>query len=219
MATLSAEARVKLVALPERARLVVALDQPETSLVQEERVLTLQKGVNDIDFAWQGVNVDAASVQIRVLEDPDEVVVLNTSYPPGENSLVWAVSSPTAREVRVRIVYLLYGITRENVYKAVADAGEKQLSLRHYARLHNNSGENLDHAELRLERDRVLQKDLAHEEVVEMLLARVEDVPIRKVLTWDAASLPWDPEYQHDTPGIPLTYVLWRALGSDHEFG
>jgi hypothetical protein len=207
-ATLSAEARIKLVALPERARLVVALDQPGAALVQEERVVTLQKGVNDIDFSWQGVSIAADSVQIRVLDHPDEVVVLNTSYPPAENSLVWGVSSPTAREARVRIVYLLYGLSRENVYKATADAAEKGIDLRHYARLHNNSGEELTGAQLRLERGRVLEKDIAHGEVVEMLLDRVDAIPIRKILTWDSASMPWDPEYQHETPGIPLTYVM-----------
>src|ERR1700722_10314978 len=42
----TASARVKLVALPERARIVVSLTNPEGTLVEEERVITLQKGVN-----------------------------------------------------------------------------------------------------------------------------------------------------------------------------
>jgi hypothetical protein len=31
---------------------------------------------------------------------------------------------------------------------------------------------------------------------------------MRKVLTWDAATLPWDPEYEKKTVGIPLSYVI-----------
>ena len=75
-----AHARVKLVALPERARVVVALSHPDATLVEEERVLPLQKGVNKVDFSWRGVNIDAGSIQIRMLGHPDQVVVLNTSY-------------------------------------------------------------------------------------------------------------------------------------------
>jgi hypothetical protein len=41
----TAEARVKLVALPDRDRVVISLANQNGTLVEEERVLTLQKGV------------------------------------------------------------------------------------------------------------------------------------------------------------------------------
>ena len=41
-----AEARIKLVALPEREGTILRLDNPQATLIEEERVLTLQKGVN-----------------------------------------------------------------------------------------------------------------------------------------------------------------------------
>src|SRR5204862_5927849 len=84
--TSSAHARVKLVALPERARVVVSLSHPDATLVEEERILTLQKGVNKVDFSWAAVNIDPSSIQIRMLGHPDKVLVLNTSYPPNENA-------------------------------------------------------------------------------------------------------------------------------------
>jgi len=37
-------ARIKLVALPERGATVIRLDNPQATLIEEERVLTLQKG-------------------------------------------------------------------------------------------------------------------------------------------------------------------------------
>ena len=139
--SLPAHARVKLVALPERARVVVSLAHPDATLVEEERILTLQKGVNKVDFSWAGVNIDPGSIQIRMLSHPDKVPVLNTSYPPNENALVWEISSPAAQEERVRISYLLSGLNRDIVYRAIAEPDEKAMTLRNYLRLRNDSGE------------------------------------------------------------------------------
>jgi hypothetical protein len=208
LAALPAPARVKLVALPERARVVVSLNHPDATLVEEERLITLQKGVNQVDFSWKGVNIDAASIQVRALSNPEQVVVLNTSYPPNENALVWEVSSDAAREERMRISYLLAGLNRDIVYRAVAEPDEKSLTLRNYLRLRNDSGEDLTEAEIRLGYGAEFKKTIAHEEVLEMLSERITGLPIKKVLTWDAATLPWDPEYEKKTVGIPLSYVL-----------
>lgn len=204
----SAHARVKLVALPERARVVVALSNPSATLVEEERLLTLQKGVNQVDFSWRGVNIDGTSIQIRPLTRPDDVKILNTSYPPNENALIWEIASPAAQEERVRISYLLSGLNRDVVYRAVAEPDEKALTLRNYLRLRNNSGEDLTDAEVAIGYGARFKKTIAHEEVLEMLSERIEALPINKLLTWDAAKQPWDPEYEKNTVGIPLSYVI-----------
>ncbi len=214
LATSPAIARVKLVALPERARVVVSLSNPHATLVEEERLITLQKGVNKVDFSWRGVNIDPASIQVRPLGRPANVVVLNTSYPPNENALIWEFSSADAREERVRISYLLSGLGREVVYKAVAEPDEARLNLRNYLRLRNNSGEDLTDAELGIGYGTAFKKTISHEEILEMLSERIEDVPIRKLLTWDSATLPWDPEYEKKTVGIPLSYVIKNEKAS-----
>src|SRR6185369_5890516 len=144
----AAQARIKLVALPERARVVVSLNNPDATLVEEERIVTLQKGDNKVDFSWRGVNIDGTSIQVRPLSHPNDVVVKNTSYPPNENALVWEIASPAAQEERVRISYLLSGLTREVTYRAVAEPNEAAMTLRNYLRLHNNSGEDLTDAEV-----------------------------------------------------------------------
>jgi hypothetical protein len=208
LAVSNAQARVKLVALPERARVVVSLNNPDATLVEEERMVALQKGVNKVDFSWRGVSIDATSIQVRPLSHPKDVQVLNTSYPPNENALVWEISSPVAQEERVRISYLLSGLTREVTYRAVAEPNEKAMTLRNYLRLHNNSGEDLTEAEVSVGYGNNFKKTIAHEEVLEMLSERVADLPVKKVLVWDAANQPWDPEYQKNTVGIPLNYVL-----------
>ncbi len=201
-------ARVKLVALPERARVVVSLNNPDATLVEEERLITLQKGVNKVDFSWHGVNIDSTSIQARMLAHPENVNILNTSYPPNENALIWEISSPVAQEERVRISYLLSGLGRDVVYKAVAEPNETALNLRNYLRLRNDSGEDLTDAEISIGYGANFKKTIAHEEVLEMLSERIDALPIKKVLTWDAATLPWDPEYEKKTVGIPLSYVI-----------
>src|SRR6266576_5732339 len=208
LATFTAQARIKLVALPERARVVVSLNNPDATLVEEERLITLQKGVNKVDFSWRGVNIDATSIQVRMLGHADTVLVLNTSYPPNENALIWEISSPAPQEERVRISYLLSGLGRDVVYKAVSEPDEKSLTLRNYLRLRNDSGEDLTDAEIGIGYGASFKKTIAHEEVLEMLSERFEGLPIKKILTWDAATLPWDPEYEKKTVGVPLSYVI-----------
>jgi hypothetical protein len=208
LSTSSVQARVKLVALPERARVVVYLTHPEATLVEEERLITLQKGVNQVDFSWKGVHIDPNSIQVRALTDPENVVVLNTSYPPNENALIWQINSPNPREERLRISYLLSNFQRDIVYKAVAEPDEKTLALRNYLRLRNNSGEDLTDAEIGIGYGPTFKKTVAHEEVLEILSERIETVPIKKILTWDAANQPWEPEYEKQTVGIPLSYVI-----------
>lgn len=210
----NAHARVKLVALPDRARVVVSLTHPHATLVEEERILTLQKGINQVDFSWRGVNIDPHSIQVRMLGQPGKVLVLNTSYPPNENALVWEISSPAAQEERVRISYLLNGLNRDIVYKAVAASDEKSLTLRNYLRLRNDSGEDLEDAELAIGYGAAFKRSLQNGEIIELLSEKVDGVAIKKLLTWDAATQPWDPEYQQDTVGLPLTYRIQNDAAS-----
>ena len=108
----SSFARIKLVALPERAATVIRLDNPRATLIEEERVLTLQEGLNKVDFSWKGVFIDADSIRLRTLDNPDKVTLLSVSYPPNEAALVWDISSDSDYAETVRISYLLSNIDR-----------------------------------------------------------------------------------------------------------
>lgn len=207
----SASARVKLVALPERGKTSISLEQPGATLVEEERLLTLQKGINKIDFSWRGVNIDPASIFIRIIDKPGEIAVASTSYPPNENALIWEITSAEAAETKARITYIMHGFSREIFYKAVANPDETSLSFRSYLRLKNYSGEDFKQAEVRYGFGTNITKDILHEESLELLSSKADTVPIKKVLTWDAAKSPWDPEYERNTVGIPLTYVLTNS--------
>ena len=196
-------------ALPERAASVVRLDNPQATLIEEERVLTLQEGLNKVDFSWKGVSIDVDSIRLRVLSHPDKVNLLNVSYPPNEEALVWEISSADAWEERVRISYLLSNIDRLITYKGIADKAETQLDLKSFIILRNFSGEDFDAARILLDYGEAFERDIRHEETKQLLFFQQPKVPITKVWTFDARKLPWDPtELENRNVGIPTSYRI-----------
>jgi len=208
--SVTSQGRIKLVALPERAATVIRLDNPMATLIEEERVLTLQNGLNKVDFSWKGVSIDADSIRLRTLDHPDDkVTLLSVSYPPNEAALVWDISSGGDYAETVRISYLLRNIDRLITYKAIADKAEKQVNLKSYLVLRNFSGEDFDKARVLLDYGEAFEQGIDHEETKRMLFLKAPKVPITKVWTFDAAKLPWDPEkLENKNVGIPVSYRI-----------
>lgn len=204
-----AQARIKLVALPERAATIIRLDNPNATLIEEERVLTLQKGHNSVDFSWKGVQIDEDSIRLEILDHPDGVNLLSVSYPPGEAALVWEISSGGDYAETVRISYLLSNIDRLITYKAVADKAETKVDLKSYVVLRNFSGEDFDKARILLDYGEAFEQGIDHEETKQVLFLKAPTVPIRKIWTFDAARLPWDPEQlENQNVGVPVSYRI-----------
>jgi hypothetical protein len=202
------EARIKLVALPDRDRVFVRLDNPFATLVEEERTLLLQKGSNKVDFSWKGVRIDPDSIRIRVLSNPGEVTLLSVSYPPNEDALVWEINSPQAREEKIRIGYILYNIDRLVTYKLIADEKEKSVDMQSFLVLRNFSGEDFTGATFNIDYGDTLKGSIQHEGTKQLLFLKRNDVPIEKIFTFDSARLPWDPSKVSGNVGIPVTYVI-----------
>ena len=210
-----AQARTKLVALPERDATIIRLDNPAATLIEEERILTLQKGLNKVDFSWKAVSIDADSIRLTVLDHPEEVKLLNVSYPPGEAALVWEIASDGDYAETVRISYLLRNIDRLITYKAIADKEETQLDLKSYLVLRNFSGEDFDNARVLLDYGDSFQQGIDHEETKRMLFLKAPKVPITKIWTWDSAALPWDPEkLEGQNIGVPVSYRIMNDTDS-----
>jgi len=206
LASLPVWARVKLVALPERAATVIRMDNPRYTLIEEERVLTLQKGLNKVDFSWNGVSIDSDSIRMTVLGHPDGVKLLNVSYPPNEAALVWEIAAEEAYEERVRISYLLMGIDRLVTYTGTADKGETTLDLRSYLVLRNFSGEDFEKALVLLDYGDAYETGILHEETKKVQFLKKADTPFTKVWRFDARTMVWDPEQVEDNVGIPVSY-------------
>jgi len=209
--SVTSQARIKLVALPERGATVIRLDNPQWTLIEEERVLTLQKGLNKVDFSWNGVSIDADSILLKALDHPDQndVTLLNVSYPPNEAALVWEINCADNYPETVRISYLLRNIDRLITYKAIADKPETFVDLKSYLVLRNFSGEDFDKARVLLDYGEAFEQGIDHEETKQMLFLNADKVPITKIWTFDAAKLPWDPEkLENKNVGIPVSYRI-----------
>lgn len=208
------EARIKLVALPDRATALIRLDHPLATLIEEERILTLQKGINHVDFSWKGVSIDEDSIRLAVASQGPKVALLSVSYPPNEAALVWEIHSQEAIQVTARISYLLSGIDKLLTYKGVAGKEETRVDLRAYLILRNFSGEDFDKVAVILGEGRVFEQSIRHEETKQLLYFSKAALPIRKVWTWDAAVHPWDPEKLETNVGIPVTYRIGNVKES-----
>jgi len=202
------QARIKLVALPERATTIIRLDNPQATMIEEERVLTLQKDLNKVDFSWKGVSIDEDSIRLTVLTQQDKVTLLGVSYPPNEAALVWAIHSKDAFEVTVRISYLLSNIDRLITYKCVANKEETRINLKSFLVLRNFSGEDFENASVLLDDGQCFEQSISHEETKQLLFLNKKGVPIEKRWTFDARKLPWDPEKLETNVGIPVSYRI-----------
>ncbi|UCC31023.1 MAG: hypothetical protein JSU86_01845, partial [Phycisphaerales bacterium] len=202
-----AAASVKLITLPPRERVEVQLDNPNVTLVEEERLVPLTAGVNEVVFGWANANIDKHSIQFRCLTDPEEIKVLSVSYPPGENALTWQVASPEATSARVRISYVIGRLDKSFTYRAVASRDEKTLTLRQYIQLHNNANEEFGSAGMWAGFGERFERPIGINETKRLLSAKFVQVPIRKTYTADLAKHGYlDPAKKQLQ--IPMHYVL-----------
>ena len=202
-----AAASVKLITLPPRERVEVQLDNPDVTLVEEERLVPLTTGVNEVVFAWANANIDKDSIQLRCLTDPDRIKILSVSYPPGENALTWQIAAPEATSARVRISYIIGRLDKSFAYRAIASHNEKTLTLRQYLQLHNNANEEFGWAGMWAGFGERIERPIGIDETKRLLSGKFTEVPIRKTYTADLA------EYGYLDPTknqlqIPMHYVL-----------
>jgi hypothetical protein len=200
-------AAIKLITLPPRERVEIQLDNATATLVEEERVVPLAQGSNDIVFAWANASIDKDSIQFRCLTDPENIRVLSVSYPPGENVLTWQVSSPAAGSARVRISYVIGQLNKSFAYRAVASPDEKMLTLWQYVQMQNLANEAFGVAGMWAGFGERFERPIGINETKQLLFAKFEDVPIQKVYTASLA------EYGYLDAGkrqlrIPMHYVL-----------
>ena len=203
-----AEARTKLAALPEREAVTIRLDNPEATLVEEERVLALREGDNLVDFSWRGVQIDPDSIRLAMLGKPGAATLLSVAYPPQEAALVWKIHARAAGEEKVRISYLLSRIDRLITYRAVASREEKTLDLEGFLVVRNFSGEDFPAADICLQEGRPYAGRVGHEETRQVSFLAARNIPVRKTFTWDAATLPWEPKRLNVNVGIPVHYEI-----------
>ncbi|MGQ9857385.1 MAG: hypothetical protein ACUVS3_01700 [Thermodesulfobacteriota bacterium] len=205
------EARITLVALPQREATLVRLDNPAFTLVEEERVLALQNGINAVEFSWKGVTIDEDSISLHVLDHPDEVRLISVSFPPGEAALVWQIHSPMAYNERLRITYLLANMDRLVTHEGLVSQDESIMELKSYLVLRNFSGETLMDATVQLDYGESFQTSIHNQETKRMLFFSKSGLPNEKTIHWNDQKQPWDPEKQNRNVSVPVFYTLYNT--------
>ncbi|MDQ5910997.1 MAG: hypothetical protein QG599_3094 [Pseudomonadota bacterium] len=214
---LDALARIKLTTLPVREQVHIHLDHPQITLVEEERIVPLVKGVNQVDFSWANTRIDPDSLVLRILpapgDQPLDAKVLSVSYPPNENALVWSVSASASGAARVRISYALGGLSKDFHYRAIAGRDEKTLELAQYLRVNNHANEAYDLAQFETGIGAEFEKPLGLNETKEVQLNRFPNIPVRKTYTSDPVQFGYLDRAQ-DKLNVPMHYVIKNAGGS-----
>ncbi len=216
------EARIKLITLPVRQRVEIQLDHADATLVEEERIVPLVKGVNQVDFSWGNTSIDPDTLVFRVVARHDDspsggsgtepatpldVRVLSVSYPPQESALVWQVAASDSGSALVRISYLLGDLAKTFNYRAVVARDEKTLVLRQYMRLQNFANEEFDATSLWAGFGPQFLKPIGLNETKEMLMQKYGDVPVRKAYTCDPTEFGYLDRPQNKLR-IPMHFVL-----------
>ncbi len=204
-------ARVKLITLPVRERVEIQLDNPNATLVEEERIVPLVQGENQVDFSWANTQINPNTIVFRVLGPAEgnelDVKVLSVSYPPNEAALVWTVSASKSGSARVRISYLLGNLTKSFNYRAVASHDEKTLELAQYMRLQNLANEQFRDTGLWAGFGPHFQKAIGINETKEVLIEKYAAVPITKTYTCNPAEFNYIDRAQNKLR-VPMHYVL-----------
>ncbi|MDI6795393.1 MAG: hypothetical protein QMD09_00525 [Desulfatibacillaceae bacterium] len=208
-------ARTKLFALPERGAVSIVMDQPGIALVEEERVLSLQQGINQVDFSWGGVMLDPDSIRIAVINPPQAATLLKVSYPPGESALIWDIAASKAARVTIVISYILNYLDRLAAYQGLVNQGETLLELSSFFVIRNFSGESFSPAQVSMPPAGEISLDLVHGQTTRHLAWRTASIPIEKVWIFDAASHPWERSQAPDAGGLPVSYRIVNNRASN----
>lgn len=205
-------ARIKLTALPEREQVQIHLDHPQVALVEEQRVVALSKGLNQLDFAWANTGIAPETLLLHILPQSSpatlQAKVLSVSYPPHENALVWTIAASEAGAVTVRISYALDALRKEFHYRAVANHAEQHLLLTNYLRVINAANEAYDLAQFRSGVGALqFAKPLGLDETKELQIQQFNQVPLRKTYTVDVVNFGWLDRAQ-DKLNVRLHYVV-----------
>ncbi len=145
-------AQVQMVTRPERESVELTIySSRDLTLVREQRLVTLKKGLNILQFSWADTLIDPTSIQIRVINPKVDVPIISTIFPPNlPNTIQWQVDAPAPDEQLLEVSYFTSGLVWNADYTAILDKVEKLMSLSAYVNISNKSGEDYENAKTRL---------------------------------------------------------------------
>jgi hypothetical protein len=148
----TALAKVDLVTLPARDTVQLTIyNSADLTLARESRALTLNEGLNRLQFSWENTLIDPTSLEMSAKAQPDKIEVSDLTYPARVRNLgLWNIRSQAKGKVPVEISYLTSGLSWRAFYIGTLSGDEKTMHLEGYVRVTNNSGEDYENAQVRL---------------------------------------------------------------------
>lgn len=145
-------AQVQMVTRPERQNVELTIyNSRDLTLVREQRLIALKKGINILQFSWADTLIDPTSIQLRMLNSKMDVPIISTIFPPNlPNTIQWQVDAPVPDEQLFEVSYFTSGLTWNANYTAILDRTESSMSLISYVNISNKSGEDYENARTRL---------------------------------------------------------------------
>jgi hypothetical protein len=184
-------AKVKLTLMPQRENVRAHFEAGGAALMEEERVVALEEGVNQVELAWEGIAILPQSILFDPVGEQEKPTTLAVSTPPsGQSALLWWVKTAKAGNYRLRITYAVAGggVTVERVdYGARANLDETSLDLSGRVRLYNGSGMVQNDVAVEIATSKPTQVSLDRDERRELLVLDNVTYPITKRFTSDPA--------------------------------
>lgn len=151
-AALPASAKVDMAILPGRDTVQLTIyNSADLTLVREQRSLTLQKGLNRLQFSWANTLIDPTSLDMLPRKQADRIDIQALTFPPRTQNLgLWQVDSRVGGDVPVEISYLTSGLSWRAFYLGTLSTDETAMRLQGFVRVTNGSGEDYDNAQVRL---------------------------------------------------------------------
>jgi len=147
-----AEAKVDLVTLPNRESVQLTIyNSADLTLAREKRGLTLMEGMNELQFSWANTLIDPTSLEMIPQKNAGSIDIFDLTFPPRVRNLgLWNIKSGTSGKVPVEISYLTSGLSWRAFYLGTLSTDGKEMRLKGYVRVTNNSGEDYENAQVRL---------------------------------------------------------------------
>jgi len=149
----SAQAQnVDLSTLPERSSVQLTIyNSEDLTLVRETRRVSFREGANVLQFSWSGTRIDPSSVQLRFLSHQGDLELVDTMFPHQKpQMLYWNIASERTGDAVVEVSYFTAGISWAADYQMVTNDEEQTLKVQSFVRINNQSGEDYEHAKVRL---------------------------------------------------------------------
>ncbi|MFN4226671.1 MAG: DUF4139 domain-containing protein [Candidatus Ratteibacteria bacterium] len=145
-------AKVDIVTLPSREKVQLTIyNSADLTLVRDERILTLKKGENSLQFSWANTLIDPTSLELLPKQEITQINISQLIFPPRVNELgIWKIDSKISKKVPFEISYFTSGISWDAFYIGIVSNDEKSMELNGYVKVINRSGEDYENASVRL---------------------------------------------------------------------